>query len=40
LETMHVSLSINGSSSSSTSGRQASVAAVDVPAMRLTYAIP
>lgn len=40
LETMHVSFSISGSSSSSTSGRQASVSPVDVPAMRLTYAIP
>ena len=41
LETMHVSFAIAGSSTSPTSGsRQASVAPVDVPAMRLTYAIP
>lgn len=40
LETMHVSFSITGSSSSSAAGaRQASVANVDVPAMRLTYVI-
>jgi hypothetical protein len=40
LETIHVSFSITGSSTSSTNvGRQASVSNVDVPAMRLTYAV-
>ena len=41
LEMTHVRFSIAGSSASSGSGRrQASVPDVDVPAMRLTYAIP
>lgn len=41
LETMHVSFSIAGSSTSPTNGsRQATVVPVDVPAMRLTYAFP
>lgn len=40
LEMMHVSFSLAGSSASANSARQASVSAVDVPAMRLTYAIP
>jgi hypothetical protein len=41
LETMHVSFSIAGSThTSSSTGRQASVSDVDVPAMRLTYVIP
>ena len=41
LETMHVSFSIAGPATSPTGGsRQATVAPVDVPAMRLTYAIP
>jgi hypothetical protein len=41
LETMHVSFSIAGSASSPTNGaRQATVSAVDIPAMRLTYTVP
>jgi hypothetical protein len=41
LETMHVHFSIAGSSAASGSGgRQASVPDVDIPTMRLTYAIP
>jgi hypothetical protein len=41
LETMHVSFSIAGSTVSPTGGsRQATVSPVDVPAMRLTYAMP
>jgi len=41
LETIHASFSIAGSSTSSTKGgRRASVPAVDIPAMRLTYVIP
>ena len=41
VETLHVAFSIAGSSTSSANGaRQASVSDVDVPAMRLTYAIP
>ncbi|HEY2855087.1 MAG TPA: hypothetical protein VGJ18_19680 [Gemmatimonadaceae bacterium] len=40
LETMHVSFSIAGSTSSPTNGtRQAAVSAVDIPAMRLTYTV-
>lgn len=41
LETMHVSFSLSGASTSTGTGaRRATVSDVDIPAMRLTYAIP